>query len=339
MPGPASHGGWRRHIRIGPNAAGDEYGATPSPLNWTWVPLLGDGMKLKATSPRYVPPTNFGEDYRRHVAVHHRQVVEGDITTLLWPEVTQLLLDMALRRVVAAGANYQDLYGHVIEHHTPVDPRRHYGVVANGMRLVATGTGDNDVVLTLSCIGQREESVGVQSPDYSGITPSPFMLAHATIEIDSAVVSDVDAFTLTVDNDVRDAPLEWNNAAGAAVRAFSIADMRTVTLALTKLDNHARFNQAIRQGNNITFEALFRHPDGHILEIILPSLYVEESEEDGSPDTQAKVSPTLVARAADSGLYAGEDIVYGVDLGPVTSTLADITTTAAPTTTTTTAAP
>jgi hypothetical protein len=329
MPGPKSHGGWRRHVRIARNGADDAYGATIDAPSWLWIPLLGDGMKAKATAPRYVPETNYGGDYLRHVAIHHRIVIAGDLSTLLWPEVTQFLLDMALLRVADdSSPNCQDLYGHVVEHHTPDDPRRTYGLVVNSMRLACTGTGDGEVVLTHSCIGQREEQVTLETPDYSGITPVPFMFRDARIEIDSAVVTDVEQFTLTVENNIGDAPLV--GVGGIGVRAHAIANLRVIGLELTKLNNSDRFNRAIREGNVVTFSARFTHPDGHLLQIILPELYVEESAEDGTPTKQATEAPKLFARAASSGIYRGRDIVYGCDLAAGgTTTLAEPTTTTA----------
>ena len=106
-----------------------------------------------------------------------------------------------------------------------------------------------------------------------------------------------------------------------------------------KFNNSARFNLAIRRGDEITFHARFTHPDGHNFEIILPSCYVEESPEDGTPSAQAKESPTLHAQVAEVGIYAGHDIVYGVDLaaGGTTTLEPMTTTTAAPAATTTTA--
>jgi len=342
MPGPRSHGGARRHIRICRGADTDAYGALPSPQNWVWVPLLGDGMKMKATAPRYVPDTNYSEDFRQQIAIHHRQEVAGNITTLPWPEVTQFLLDMALLRVAnPLSPTYQDLYQHVVEHHTPEDPRRHYGCVANTLGISATGTGANDVQFTLGLIGQREVEIGWEASDYSGVTPAPFMFAHAELRVDTTLVTDVENWKINVDNKVAEAPFIWANDVKMAVRAYAIAGgLRSVTLDLTKLNNTRNFNRHIRRGTYATFEALFRHPLGHIMQILLPYLAVEESDEDGTPSAKAKEAPKMIALKAPSGPYAGQDIIVSVDLAAGgTTTLAAIppwTTTPAPATTTTT---
>lgn len=124
-----------------------------------------------------------------------------------------------------------------------------------------------------------------------------------------------------------------------SVRVHGIANQRTATLTLSDLNKNDRYNEAIRDANLISFEALFTHPDGHLWQLILPSLYVEESDEDGTPSVQATENPRLEVRAADSGVYAGEDIVSEVDLSPGGTTTMEwlTTTTAAPVTTTTTA--
>lgn len=333
MPGPVSHGGWRRHIRIARNAANDAYGALPAAPEWFSVPLLGDGMKVKASTPRFVPDTNYSMDYRRHVAIMSRQEVGGDITTLLWPQLALYLMDAGFLRVAdAASPNNQDVYGHVIDHFTPPDPRRYYGVAVNSLRLTGTGTGDNDIQISWSCIGQREvENNGLTEGDfdYSTIDQVPFMFGHASIYIDSAYLCDVETFEITLENNIGDSPFIWNAEIAAGARCHAIANLRTISLSLSDLNNDDRFNEAIRDANNISFELLLNHPEGHIMQIILPSLYCEESDEDGTPSVQAMESPRLEARVADAGLYEGEDIVYAVDLGPTTTTLEMLTTTTA----------
>jgi len=339
MPGPRSHGGWRRHIRIARNAADDAYGALPGALDWQGLPLIDNGMSVKATAARYTPVTNYGGDFRRHVAVHHTQIVEGDITTLLWPELTQYLFDMALLRVAdGASPNNQDVYGHVIDHYTPDDPRRYYGAAVNTLSLACSGTGDNDAQLTLSMVAQREvenDALAETDPDYSDLTMVPFMAGHAKLVIDGVTHIDVEQWTLTVENNIGDAPFIWSGDALMAVRAHAIANLREVTLDLTSLNNDDRYNESIRDGSTVSFQATFTHPDGHIFQIILPSLYAEESPEDGTPDKQAVEAPKMIAQAAAAGTYEGEDIVYAVDLGPTTTTLAPITTTTEAATTTT----
>jgi hypothetical protein len=263
-------------------------------------------------------------------------VVEGDFVPMLVPENAQFVLDMALSRVAAAGVNYQDVYGHVIDFYTPADPRRYYGVVVDTLRIQGTGTGDKDLTPTLSLIAQREEendSLSKSDIDYSSLSPTTFMFSHASIELDDVRITDVEDFTLTVENNVMDSPFAWNASVQAAVRAHAISQMRAISVELTKLANEDTFNEAIRDGGYVTFQADFYHPDGHLLSILLPRCHVEQAEEDGTPSQQAKTSPTLEAVALPTGAeHAGEDIVYGVDLAA-----GGTTTLAAPTVTSTSA--
>jgi len=329
MPGQVSHGGWRRHMRICRNVAAAEYGDVPGAPSWQYLPIVGDGMKLKATSPRYVSDINMG-GLRRRVAIHHQQVVEGDISWQPWPEITQYMLDMALLRVGAAGENYQDIYGHVIDFYTPVDPRRYRGVVVDSMSISASGTGDGTVSGTHSCIArieQENDAIDEDDFDYSGLTLVPFMHWQSRLEVDDVLVTDVDSWTLTVENNVERGPLQPLAGASVGTIAYAIAGRRTISLELTKLDNMDRFNEAIRDGALLSFTARFVHPSGHNWEIQLPRLYSEENDEDGSPSQQAKQNPRMEAIC---GPDDDNDIIYGVDLGPTTSTLADITTTAVP---------
>jgi len=210
MPGPTSHGGWRRHINMARNAADEAYGSVPDAEEWHAIPILDNGFTLKATSPLYRPNLNIGKDWREHVAIPHSQVVQGDVTTLLFPEIAQYLLDAALLRVDDVDSpNHQDVYGHVIDYFTPVDPRRYLGVVVNTLRLACTHTGDADAQVTLSCLGLREEEADalVETDfDYTGLSYVPFMADFATVAVNGVDVLDVENWTLTVENNIGEAP-------------------------------------------------------------------------------------------------------------------------------------
>lgn len=340
MPGAQSHGGWRRHCRLARCGADADYGSVPAVPSWNWIPFLDDGFGLKATSPRYTPNTNYGASWKRNVMVHHRQTVEGDFSPLLWPEVTEFLLSMAIDRVTDSSSdNYQDLYGHVIDFFNPVDPRRYVGVVANELSLECDHSEDGDAQLTLSLLAQAEKASSVTEGDvdYSSLTPVPFMPQRATLRLDGSDVTDVENWTLSINNNVGDAPYTYDSEVGAGVRGHAVANQREASLELTKMNDDDAFADAIRGGGYMTFEARFYHPAGHFLQIVLPYLHVTESDEDGTPDQQATESPTLEAREAPSGTHEGEDVIYGVDLASGgTTTLAggDVSTTEGATTTT-----
>ena len=265
MSGPISHGGWRRHVRIARCGAHDDFGSMPASPDWKCVPVLEGGFTLKATSPRFEPETLYG-GMRRSVALHHRQVVGGDLVTLPWPELARYLLDMALMRVESAGQNCSDLYRHVVDHFTPPDPRRYCGVAVNKMRMESTHTdGWHETRITLSCIAQREaenDSLVEGDFDYTGISPVPFMASFALLWVDSVLVADVENWSLTVENSIGSAPFGWSAAAGAGVRGHAIAGKRTISLELSDLGNDDRFNRAIREGSCITFQARWDHPGG-----------------------------------------------------------------------------
>lgn len=332
MPGLTGnvHLGARRHVRI---CRESTFGSVPGAPTWHSIPILEDGWKLKATSPYYRPNTNYGGDYRRHIHIHHRQEVAGDFTTLAWPEEVEFLLGMALDRQ----ANH-DIYSYAADYYTPADPRRYVGIVSERLAIAVTGTGDGDVRLTHTLRAKSEAENNTLSEgdfDYSGLTTTPFMFRDASIRINAALRVDVEAFTLTVENNVAQGPARRDGAYLATVQ-YLIAQQRAISLELTKVNRDDAFNEAIRDGGPFAFEAAFIHPDGHLWQIQLPAIYCEQSDEDGTPDQLAKENPRFEA-GVDAG---GNDIIWAVDLGPATTTLAPLTTTAAPpATTTTTTAP
>jgi len=322
MPGAIGtpHLGARRHIRISQEATFGTVNPAPS---WVYVPILEDGMKLKATSPRYRPDTNFGGDYRRHVHVCHSLQSSGDIICNPWPEVTGYLLDMALARTAA-----HDLNSYTVDHFTPTDPRRYTGTVIDRLTIAVTGTGDADVRLTLGCVAKLEaenDDLEEASFTYAGVTPVPFMFRDAAILIGAIHRIDLEAFTITVENNLAQGPNVQTAGTEQGTVGYLIAQQRAISLELTELNVGDTINEAIRDCNPLAFEARFSHPDGHMWQIQLPYIYPEESDEDGTPSQVTKESPRFEVGCDDGGC----DIIYGVDLAAGgTTTLAELTTTA-----------
>ncbi|HUS81921.1 MAG TPA: phage tail tube protein [Dehalococcoidia bacterium] len=341
MPGIRSHGSWRRMQRFCQVAANSAYGTVPGAPDWLYIPRIGDGQGLKATAPRYAPDTEMG-GYRRRVAIHHRLEVGGDFSTLLFPDSALFLLNMALLRSAAAGNDYQDVYQHVMDEFTPEDPRRYTGVVANTLRIEGSGTGDGEISAALGLVARNEArqadlDEATFEAAYDLLELVPFMHGHARLRINAAVVTDIERWAIEITNNVEQGPLT-PQVAGVSVISYAKANKREITLEIGELNNSDDFNVAIRNGAEMTFDVRCTHPAGHILEIILPRLAPEESDEDGTPSAQAKEAPRMIALEADGGTHEGHDIVWAVDLAAGgTTTLEELTTTtAAPATTTTT---
>ena len=315
MSAVGSHLGSRRHLRV---CRETTWGVCPGSPTWHDVPILDDGMKLKATDPRYVPDTNV-PGWKRRYHISHFQVVAGGIVTHPWPELTDFLVNMALERVTSpADADYQDLYSYCLDHFTPEDPRRYLGAVCERLSIAATGGGDSGVRLALAMRAKKEEendSLQEHDFDYSGVSKVPFMFAHAALQLTPpggapAAVADVGAFSITVENNVQAGP----NCLGYV--AYLVAAQRKVSLELIELNNDDAFNEAIRDGGSFAFQATFTHPAGYTWALSLPVLYVTESDEDGTPDAPAKEAPRLEAGTDESG----DDITSSVNLGTTTTT-------------------
>ena len=330
MPGVpgAVHLGARRHMRF---VVETDFGQCPGAPDWASIPILEDGMKLKATSPRYRPDTDYGGDFRRHVHVCHQLVVEGDIVTHPWPEVAEFLLHMALDR----DADH-DLTSYCIDHYTPADPRRYLGAVVERLTIAATGTGNADVRFTLGMVAKLEEEHNALVEgdfDFSGLTMVPFMFRDAALRLAGGLVIDIDDFTLTVENNVARGPNVATAGTDQGTVAYVFGQQRAISLELGKLNRDDRFNELIRDCGSISFEANFAHPDGHLLQIQLPVIYPEESDEDGTPSQVAKERPRFEAGCD----VDGKDILWGVDLAAGgTTTLPPFTSTSTTSTSTST---
>ncbi len=316
------HLGQSRGIRI---AQEDTWGTVAAAPSWTTVPYLDNGFTLKATSPLWRPKTNIGT-FRQSINLKNAMVVGGgDLRTLPIPDYLGLLLDMALLR---NPADNWDLYPYTIDHYTPADPRRYLGAVAERLEIAATGDENGAVLLTLGLRARQEaenNSLAFADCDYDGTTV-PFMFKDARlITLEGMELTDVEAFTIRVDNNLSGDLYRYAAGADLALLGYLLANKRTVTVELTKLDQRERINDAIRAGTNMSFHVRFTHPAGHIWEIQIPNMIPPESPEDGTPDQPAKANPRF-----DVGTDAnGDDIVCELDLGPPTTTLAGLTTTTA----------
>lgn len=329
MPGAPgnTHFNWRRLVAIAEEAVfGTDPGGGPDGAGWTFVPILADGFKLKAESPRFRPDTNI-LGVQQAIAVHHQMVVAGSLTTLAFPQIITVLSDMALVRDATA----DDLSSYTLDYFTPPDPRSYLGTVAENMSVRVAGTGDADVQLDMGLRAQQEvEDDALAEADftYTGDT-IPFMFRDARIFVDGVLVTNIDEFTLTIENNVAQGPMRRLVGPDGIARGcvdYLVAGRRLVTLDLTRLNYNDEFNEVIRDGGSLSFQARFIHPLGHNWEIQLPHVVFESSDETTSGEEPTKEAPTGFALAVSPD----PDVVFEVDLGPTTSTLEPLTTTAAP---------
>ncbi len=303
MGGPSGnwHYGRRRHLRL---CREEAWGSCPDEPAWQAVPVLGDGFSLKAASPRFRPDTYYG-GWRRSVHVSYLQLVSGAFVTLPWPQVAELLLDVALDRQDG------ELPGYCMDYYTPADPRRYLGVKADGLDVVASALG-RDAEFRFALQAAAEEAApGLEEGDfdYGGLSPVPFVFDGAVVKLDGAEVTGVEQFTLRVRNHLAAGP----NRGGTI--AFLAAGQRAVSVELRKLDDGDAFNAAVRSGGTLSFEAAFAHPEGHVLDLALPVLHAEESAEEAEPARLARA----VLRTEAGTDEEGDDLVYAVNLARTTT--------------------
>ena len=320
MPGITGnpHHGYNRHVRLAPE---DEFGVCSDVPDWRDVPILADGYRLRAASPRYFPATNIG-GHRRGIGIAHQQLAAGTLTTLAWVELTEFLLGAALHR-----DDDGEIASFTLDCYTPADPRRVLGAVAESVKLDVEGTGAAQVRIELGLRARIEQAhpgpLSEDDFDYSSLSPVPFMFCDARIRLDAAHVTDIESFRLDVDNSVAAGPIVATDGSALGTVAYLVPGRRKIRLDLRKVSNDDRFGAAIRSGGTVSFEADFVHPDGHIWQMKLPALAPESSDEAADADEPVSESPLLHALTNEDG----DDILWAVDLGPTTTTLESFTTT------------
>ena len=285
-----------RHLRI---CREDAWGRCPARPSWHCVPIFGDGCKLMPAAAFFSPETQFG-GWRRAVLLPELAQVRGALVCLAWPQVTALLLGMALDRTDDALSSY------CLDTYTPAGPRRCLGVMAEALEVVATAEG-GDVELRLSLRGRSEEATASLTEGdftYAAVSPVPFRLQRAALSVDGAPVTSAGSMRLRIDNHLEEGPSQ------AGVLAFLAAGPRTVSLELTRADDDSALRDALRAGAPVAFGAVFTHPAGHTLSVALSRLYVEAGEDRAAPGAVAE-TVTRLEGACDS---TGADVVWSLHL-------------------------
>jgi hypothetical protein len=291
------HTARHRHLRI---CREDAWGLCPAAPVYQCVPVLGDGLKTAPVAARFSPQTLFG-GWRRCVLLAESAQVRGTLVAAAWPQVTALLLDMALDRTDGALASY------CLQTFTPAGSRRQLGMMVDTLEIVAPAEA-GDVELRLGLIGRAEEAAEGLSEadfDYDAVDPVPFGLRGARIAVDGVAVASAGALRLRVDNGLDAGP-----ALSDGAPAFLFAGPRSVALELTKADDGAALREALRGGAAVSFEAGFMHPAGHTLSLALPRLYAASAEDCAAPGTIAEAVTHLEATADD----AGDDLTWSLVL-------------------------
>jgi len=296
MPGQGAnaHRGYHRHLRI--CREGSTWGQFPDPHTWWTIPILGDGYKVRAKRPKWRAPVNWG-GYRRKVSIDHQEIVEGDMTILFFPHYTEIMLQAALLR---NGALNDDLYSYYAQYYAPHLALDHQGLVCESLAISADGNS-GEFTGRYTWVGKEEienETLAATDFDYDDLEASPYMFNHASIEApDDTVITDVEKFDLTINNNVARGPFKGN----PGLLQYAYAGRREITVTLTELADRQNFFDAKEGGTALSFEAIFTHPDGETLTITLPALDCDEDNEDAEAEAKATATPSLVARTDDNG--------------------------------------
>ena len=297
MSGPTGnwHTGRERHLRV---CREDAWGHCPAEPEWHALPLVTPGFGLKAENPRFRPATLYG-GWRRSVQLPRGQVVAGRLGTMLWPELADLLLGMALERADGTPHSF------TMDFRTPSDPRRYLGAMVERLELRGRA-GERDVSVHLDLTGKAEEtnpSLSSDAFDYSGLSPMPFTFEAAEVLLDVGRLTGVESFALSVRNNLSAGPQ------GPGGITYLRAGHRDVSLELTKLDDSDAVNAAIRSGGTLSFEMTLSHPEGHSLSLALPVVHAQAAPEKADPGDLAHATLRM-----EAGTDGADDITWNVSL-------------------------
>jgi len=285
-----------RHLRL---CREDVWGSCPDEPDWHSLPFVRGGYTVRARPVHFRPDSSYG-GFRRTACLRSVTEVFGAVVTHLWPDRAELLLGMALDRIDGR------LQSYCADHYTPPDPRRCLGLMVDTFRMEATGTA-GDVKVLMALRGRAEEArpgLTEDEFDYGSLGAVPFRLDRATVRLDGAELSGIEAFALTVDNALATGP----SLCGAP--AFLAAGPRTVALELLQPHDSPVLDDALRDGGPLGFEATLSHPLGYVLTFELPVLHAEGIEENGPPGDLVRAGVRLVASTDDQGI----DLAWSLNL-------------------------
>ncbi len=292
---PERHIARRRHLRL---CAEDVWGECPASPQWHCVPLHGEGYDVAARARLLASEAGLA-GWRRSPLLAVAWSLRGTLGALAYPQLTDLLLGMALERSNGEVASWcADCWA-------PGDPRRHLGLMADRLELSASA-GSPDFALRISLLGMREQANPDLAEDqfsYAGVGYVPFRLTHSTVCLDAVELADVRELRLLVDNRLAEGPSRPYGP------AYIATGRRTVTAQLVLADD-AALREAQRAGATCALSVDAVHPAGHSLTLDLPCALPAEVEDRTPPDAVARTRWTLEA-GSDAG---GSDLTYELTL-------------------------
>lgn len=283
--------GRERHLRL---AREDTFGQAPPNPDWRCVPLAPKGWTVHAERRWFRPGTP------QDVALPGLMSPRGLFRAAPFPQTTGFMLDAALER-----PSPEELHSHTADCLTPAGSRRYTGLTVETLVLSVNGAGARVGLRFRGRSVSGNISLARSDFDYTDLTPTPFSLDDAQLDINGAKAAAVSGFTLRADNDLVSGPNEGRRT------AYLLARPRTLTLALEGLDGGDAVGNALRGGSSVSFTADFQHPAGHQMSIHLPRLLPRQSDPTAPPGGTVRRTVRLTA-AEDPDL--GYDIDWGVSL-------------------------
>jgi hypothetical protein len=298
MTGPAGeqHPADARHLRICREAV---WGECPASPEWTCLPLAGEGLHMGAVDVLFTPGTFFG-GHAAPFQLSEGQRVTGRLEARLWPEAAGLLLGAALER------SDGEMPSHCLDWYAPSGSRRFLGVMVDRLELAARGES-GECMLALELIGRSEEgnpALGSVDFDYAGLSPVPLLFRDAAIGIEGTALTGVEQFRLEVSNALETGPLRQGRV------AFIAPGKRVVRIEIIEPASGDYLEEAVRNGQELSFSATLGHPAGHTMSLALPRLRVESAAPLVRPGELAREAVRFAA-AADE---AGDEITWNVYL-------------------------
>lgn len=312
----AGHVGFRRHWRVKTETTWGDGGATGSGVSWYSAPAQGSGYRIKQTTPPFVPAVNAG-GFQRHRHVLQKYQVEGNITSLLYRDSCEALLNLCIDRGSTSGS-LSSFEGQVYD---PVETKSHKGLMVNSWTL----SGDDEgaaITLSMDCIGQGPEATasGFTAPSY--VDEAPFIFQHGAFYMASGAgepgsssgLARIKSFELTGANNLQQGPI----GSGYAITDLVPGLEEISGTAVVEYDA-ATWNAAVRAGTAIGFKAVLTHPLGStdgVITIRCDKCWVADAPEEGDPGALVMQTINFTAeRPSGSGSTMGDQITIVVTNG------------------------
>lgn len=273
---------------------------TAAVAGFVQVPISENSLKLTNVPSGIDRYTGYIDEVYRGIT---GQTLAGGITTQLWPDNAEMLLDFSLKRVSNIMESYT-IKGYSASGNEGI---RWTGLMCN-QATISASDDDKELTLALDLMGKDEDAIA--TPGAASMPSAmPFVFSDATFNLWGEADADILGFTLTTTNNLKIGPVGGSNR---RVRWID-SGYRGVELSVT-VDSADATYQAYMRDRSVSgnFTATFNYPgSGSPVDSIVLSMAritLTDLTDEGGPNDIGRVT------LAGTGVMLGETaaVVYSV---------------------------